>query len=88
MSWEYEFTPEAVRALKALGPEAAREIRHFLDGRIKGAKDPRAFGKPLRHSLKGLWRYRVRDWRILCRLQEGVCTVLVLHAGHRSRVHD
>lgn len=88
MSWAYEFTPEAVRKLRDLGPSAAAEIKAYLETRIKGAKDPRAYGKPLRHELKGLWRYRVREWRILCRLQDDVCIVLVVDAGHRSTVYD
>ena len=88
MSWAYEFTPEAVRTLRGLGPSAAAEIKAYLETRIKGTKDPRAFGKPLRHELKGLWRYRVREWRILCRRQDEVCIVVVIDAGHRPAVYD
>lgn len=88
MSWAYEFTPEAQRKLRDLGPSAAKQIKDYFETRIKGAADPRAFGKPLRHALKGLWRYRVRDWRVLCRLEDGVCIVVVVDAGHRREVYD
>ena len=30
--------------------------------------DPAGCGKPLRHELKGAWRLRVGDWRILYRI--------------------
>ncbi|MDF3055951.1 MAG: addiction module toxin RelE [Rariglobus sp.] len=88
MSWDYKLTPEAVRKLRDLGPSAAKEIKAYLETRIKGAADPRTHGKALRHGLKGFWRYRVRDWRILCRLEDGVCIVIVVDAGHRSSVYD
>ena len=88
MSWEYKLTTEAVRKLRDLGPSAAKEIKDYLETRIKGAADPRVHGKALRHGLKGFWRYRVRDWRILCRLEDGVCIVVVVDVGHRSSVYD
>lgn len=88
MSWAYEIAPEAARQLRDLGPSAAAEIKKFLDGRIKGAADPEQFGKPLRGELKGFWRYRVRDYRILCRLEKSVLIVVVVAVGHRSSVYE
>lgn len=88
MSWDYRIEEGAKRKLRDLGPAAASEILAYLNTRIRGAADPRAFGKPLRHALKGLWRYRVRDWRVLCRLEDGVCIVVVVDAGHRREVYD
>jgi mRNA interferase RelE/StbE len=41
----------------------------------------------LRGSLGDLWRYRVGDYRILCDIQDGVLTVLVLQIGNRREVY-
>ncbi|NMW74694.1 type II toxin-antitoxin system RelE family toxin, partial [Mobiluncus mulieris] len=38
-------------------------------------------------NLAGLWRYRVGDYRIVCRLDDAELTVLVLRIGHRSSVY-
>jgi mRNA interferase RelE/StbE len=59
-----------------------------MDKRIADAADPRDFGKPLRKSKFGLWRYRVRDYRILCEIQDFRLVVLVVGVGHRSVVYD
>ena len=88
MSWVYRIEEAAKRQLRDLGPSASNEVVDYLDARIKGSSDPRAFGKALRSELKGLWRYRVRDWRILCRLEDGVCVVVVVKVDHRSTVYD
>ena len=88
MSWDYRVEETAARHLRALGPSAAAEIFRFLDGRIRGCSDPTQFGKPLRGSKKGFWRYRVRDWRILCRLEKGLLIVIVVAIGHRSTVYE
>jgi len=86
--WEYSLTPEAVRQLKQLGPSVAAEVKGYLEERIRGATNPRQFGKPLRGELHGLWRYRVRDWRLLCRLDDNVLTVVLVTVVHRSEAFD
>ncbi len=88
MSWVYSFEAEARRQLRDLGPSAAAEIVRYLDNRVKGAADPRAHGKALSRDLKFYWRYRVRDWRILCRIEDRVLVVVVVAVGHRSRIYD
>ena len=87
MAWTIEYDVEAVRDLKKLDRRAQREILDYMGQRIGRAEDPRSFGKPLRHSKFGLWRYRVRDYRIICQLQQAKLIVLVVAVGHRSNVY-
>jgi mRNA interferase RelE/StbE len=88
VSWDYKIDDLALRELRDLGPSAARTIRNFLESRIKGCADPRGFGKPLRGGMNGLWRYRVQDYRLICELLDGELIVIVVKAGHRSKVYD
>lgn len=88
MSWDYRIEDSAIQDMARLGPSAASEIIDFLNKRIRGAGDPEQFGKPLRGRRKGFWRYRVRDWRILCRLERAVLIVIVVEVGYRSTVCD
>jgi mRNA interferase RelE/StbE len=88
VSWDYRLEDGARRDLARLGPSAAAEIRRFLDQRVRGAADPERFGKPLRGSRHGLWRFRVQDWRLLCRLEKSVLIVVVVAVGHRSTVYE
>lgn len=88
MSWDYKIDDLAVRELRNLGPSAARTVLEFLETRVKGCADPRAFGKPLRGGLHGLWRYRVQDYRLICELNDGEFVVILVKAGHRSDVYD
>jgi mRNA interferase RelE/StbE len=88
VSWAYEFTPEAARQLRDLGPSVTTIVREFLDTRIRGATDPEQFGKPLRGEFKGFWRYRVRDYRLLCRLEKKVLIIVVVAVGHRSSIYE
>jgi mRNA interferase RelE/StbE len=88
VSWDYRIEPSALRDLRDLGPNAIAEVRRYLDERIRGASDPAAFGKPLRGDKHGYWRYRVRDWRLLCKLENSLLIVVVVAVGHRSSVYD
>jgi mRNA interferase RelE/StbE len=88
VSWDYKIDDLALRELRDRGPSAARTIRDFLESRIKGCADPRAFGKPLRGGMHGLWSYRQQDYRLICELLDSELIVIVVKAGHLSKVYD
>jgi mRNA interferase RelE/StbE len=88
LSWSYVIHEDAARDLARLGPAVRTEITDWLEKRIHGAANPVLFGKPLRGSKHGLWRYRVRDYRIICRLEKKVLIVVVVAVGHRSTVYE
>lgn len=87
MSWVCRFDARALRDLKKLGPDDRKKIVSYLEERIEGNADPRRFGKPLKAELAGLWRYRVGDFRIICRIIDHELVVLVVSAGHRKDIY-
>ena len=88
MAWTIEYDHRALQDLKKLDRGIQREILDYMDTRVAIAEHPRKCGKPLRASKFGLWRYRVRDYRIICELQENRLLVLVVAVGHRSTVYN
>ncbi|MDQ2712251.1 MAG: type II toxin-antitoxin system RelE/ParE family toxin [Acidobacteriota bacterium] len=88
MVWIVEYDPRVEKDLNAIDRGIQKEILDYMDTRIATGEDPRRFGKPLRHDKRGLWRYRVRDYRIICQIRDAGSTVLVLHIRHRSRAYD
>jgi mRNA interferase RelE/StbE len=86
--WTVEFDDRARRELRKLDPGAQQEILRYLRERIAGSADPRQFGKPLRMNLAGLWRYRVGQYRLICRFEEDRFVVLVIKVGHRREVYE
>jgi len=50
----------------------------------KLANDPYELGKPLKGQYKGLWRYRVGDYRIIYRISDAEVLVLILRIAHRK----
>ncbi len=64
-----------------------KRIVSFLQERIQTADNPRSTGKALQGSLSGLWRYRVGDYRLLCRIEDDELIILVIEIGHRREVY-
>jgi mRNA interferase RelE/StbE len=79
------FSPAAERELSKLGTSAQRNVLRYLRERIETPLDPRRFGRALSGNRSGLWRYRVSDCRIVCRIDEG--QVLILAVGHRRDIY-
>lgn len=55
----------------------------FKDIRKKLSLGPKAFGKPLSGKLKGYWRLRVGDYRVIYKIKEDIIEVLVIKVGIR-----
>lgn len=88
MIWSVEFDDAAAKELRKLDRQAQHEILRYFRERIATDEDPRRFGKPLSRNLLGLWRYRVRNYRMICNIEDNKLTVLVLRVGHRKEVYE
>jgi mRNA interferase RelE/StbE len=86
--WRIEFDRDAARDLHKLGATAQRLILRYLRQRIATAENPRRFGRALTGDLKGLWRYRVGDFRIVAAIEDDHFIVMVVTVGHRRDVYD
>ncbi len=78
--------PRALKALKKMDKPTARVIRDELR-EIEGLDDPRSRGKALTGNLRGLWRYRVGDYRVICDILDDELVVLAIEIAHRSEVY-
>ncbi len=85
--WRVEFDPDAARELRKLGHDARHLILKYLRERIATAENPRRFGHALLGDLKGLWRYRVGDYRIVADIRDKEIVVMVVTVGHRRDVY-
>ena len=88
MTWTVEFDDAAAKELRKLDKQAQKDILKYLRERIATDEDPRRFGKPLSRNLAGLWRYRIRDYRLICNIEDNKLIVLILHVGHRKDVYE
>jgi mRNA interferase RelE/StbE len=87
LAWRIEITRTATKQITKLDQQAQKSIVRFLRERLAGADNPRQWGRALQGERRGLWRYRVGDYRLICDIQDQKITILVLELGHRKEVY-
>ena len=87
MVWRVEAKETAQKQIAKLDRKAQVEVIRYLRERVQQAENPRQFGKAPHGEKKGLWRYRVGDYRLICDIQDFSNTVLVLALGHGKEVY-
>lgn len=76
-------------------PHVAEVIRHLPQDVKRGVKaafravtaDP-TIGEPLRRDLEGLWKFRVRRYRVVYAVDRAARIVRIFAVGHRRGVYD
>ena len=88
MAWIIKYSESALKQLKKLDRSIAVRILDYMDERIAILDDPRSAGKNLVGPVLGsYWRYRVGDVRIICSIEDGQLSILVIEIGNRRDIY-
>lgn len=77
---------KARKQLAKLDNSVKRRILDYMD-EVAKLENPRERGKMLVGNLIGFWRYRVGDYRLLCRIIDEELVITVVEVGHRKEVY-
>lgn len=83
---EVVFTPKAIKQFKKLDTEIQRRIKKLIL-EIQELENPRLRGKGLGANLSGFWRYRVGDYRLICKISDEELIILIVDINHRREVY-
>jgi mRNA interferase RelE/StbE len=70
--------------IKKLDQKTKDRIRRAIETRLMTS--PHEYGQPLRRTLKGYWKLRVGDYRVVFKINEGM--ILILGICHRKEIYD
>jgi mRNA interferase RelE/StbE len=70
--------------LPKISAETRKRIARLIDTRLRTS--PERFGAPLRGSLRGYWKLRVGDYRVVFKIDPG--KVWILAIVHRRDVYE
>jgi len=79
---------DADRQLRKMDTQTVRVIKNWVIKNLVDSSEPTSKGKPLTGNLKGIWRYRVGDYRLLASIHGDVLMIIILEVGHRRSVYD
>lgn len=82
-----EISKKALKNLKQIDKSIARMLLAWIEKHLEGADNPRIHGKGLSHDKKGIWRYRVGNYRILANIKDDILVILLIDFGHRKDIY-
>jgi mRNA interferase RelE/StbE len=87
MTWTVNYSKRAIKALAKIDSNNRKRILNFIDNILPHLDNPKQQGKQLTGQFRGLWRYRVGDYRLICNIQDDEVIILVLDIGHRKKIY-
>jgi mRNA interferase RelE/StbE len=69
----------------ALDPVIRDRLDCFLAAGV--AENPRRIGKARQGKLAGFWRYKIGEYRIMCRIEDERHAVVIVAVGHRKAIY-
>ena len=77
-TWSINVQDKAIKSLAKIDRKEASKIWYFLEVELPAMPNPRLSGKALQGDLKGLWRYRVGNYRLIAQIKDNELIILVI----------
>ncbi len=87
MAWRVRLEKRALKDVAHLGSADQERISRFIRDRLVSREDPREIGEALAGPFAGYWKYRVGDYRIIARIDDGQVTIFIVRVGNRREVY-
>jgi mRNA interferase RelE/StbE len=84
MLYQVLYHPEVKRDLARINANMKKRLKKAVETRLMAA--PEQYGEPLRKTLKGYWKMRVGDYRIVFKVSGG--DVMIFGIIHRKAVYE
>ena len=81
-------TSDFDKAFRKLNRSVQIMISKWIHKHLDNYDDPRAFGKGLSGNLKGWWRYRIGNYRLLVEIKDEELVIVAIEISHRSQVYQ
>ena len=79
--YHLNYSKRAVKQLQEV--DNGNVIVEWLENNID-SKDPRRYGKALIGDVKGLWRYKIQGYKVLCQITDDKVIVLDVSTEHKK----
>ena len=87
MKYKLMYSEKAQKQLNKLDNSMKSKILKYIDQNLFDTDNPKKFGKALRYNLKGFWRYRVENYRIIVKIEENELLILVVQIDKRDKIY-
>lgn len=85
--YSFETTDRFDKQLRKMDKSNARLILKYIKNNILTLENPRLRGNAIVGDKQGLWRYRIGDYRLICKIEDDKLLILALSLGHRREIY-
>lgn len=80
-------TEDFEKQFKKLDRSIQVMVKKWIEKHFREDSDPRDCGRPLSANMKGYWRYRIGDYRLLAEIRDKELIIIAISISHRSKVY-
>ena len=86
--FDVELSERFKKEFRKLDKYTQKIIRAWINKNLVGCTEPRQHGKGLTSNRSGQWRYRIGDYRLICKINDNELIILALSVGHRRDIYE
>ena len=87
MKYKVIIRQKAEKQLNKLDDSIKLKIMRYIKQNLNNTDNPKKFGKALRYNLKGFWRYRVENYRIIAKIEKDELVILIVEIDKRDKIY-
>lgn len=87
MKYKVIIRQKAEKQLNKLDDSIKLKIMRYIKQNLNNTDNPKKFGKALRYNLKGFWRYRVENYRIIAKIEKDKLVILIVQIDKRDKIY-
>ena len=87
MKYKVIIRQKAEKQLNKLDDSMKLKIMRYIKQNLNNTDNPKKFGKALRYNLKGFWRYRVENYRIIAKIEKKELVILIVQIDRRNKIY-
>ena len=87
MIYHVQLADRVLKQLSKMDKPTVRAIKNWISKNLVDTNDPRLHGKALTGNLKGIWRYRVGDYRLFARIEDNEVLIFIFEIGRRDEIY-
>lgn len=86
--YDVELSERFKKEFRKLDKYTQKIIKAWINKNLVGCTEPRQHGKGLTSNRSGQWRYRIGDYRLICKINDNELIILALSVGHRRDIYE
>lgn len=84
MMYKVLFSINVLNQFNELDKQITTMILKWIEKNLENSIDPCTYGKALTHNKKGVWRYRIGLYRLLCNINDDEVLIIMIEISNKN----